>query len=106
LLGAFKFCDGDGDGWLCLEDIVSGLDAVHILLGNMIQTNTAPSGTASSDPGASAKQLFAAMDNRGIGRANYDDFKRAVLADSTDGTRDSVLSKEVLQGLIFYDGLI
>jgi Ca2+-binding EF-hand superfamily protein len=124
-LGAFKFCDFNGDGWISREDLVESIELIHQLMGNMfnltIKNNVEPIEdindentiiidtavtTATADnllpnleetftPQNRAKYLFNLMDEDNDGKADYTDFKRVVLADS-----------EIIRGFLVYDGVI
>jgi Ca2+-binding EF-hand superfamily protein len=117
-IGAFKFCDGDGDGWISFEDLVESVRLSQQLMGKMFDISSVDNGSESlsiddddssilntntnDDPSQSqqqpeirAKILFDSMDSDSDGRASLEDFKRTVLNDS-----------EIIQAFLVYDGVI
>lgn len=114
-LGSFKFCDVDGDGWISRDDLVESIDLIHQLMGNMFNltlksdpvsaiddiTEDISDLTATGEMGETftpqnrAKYLFTLMDGDRDDKADYNDFKRVVLADA-----------EIIRGFLVYDGVI
>lgn len=120
VLGSFKFCDFDGDGWISIEDLIESIELIHQLMGNMfnltIKNAIEPIDDISEEseksldiisltsntnleetftPQNRAKYLFNLMDDNNDGKADYNDFKRVVLADA-----------EIIRGFLVYDGVI
>lgn len=107
VLGSFKFCDFDGDGWISKEDLLNSIELIHQLMGRMFQfqskeadslNDSSPDSDQINDtftPLNRTNHLFTLMDEDGDGRADYNDFKRTVLNDA-----------EIIQGFLVYDGVI
>lgn len=124
ILGSFKFCDIDADGWISREDLLESIELVHQLMGNMFQLtnnnnkrkpNSFHDGidkeaefefsTLNNDdddddqetftPQNRTAHLFNLMDEDRDGKADYDDFKRTVLNEA-----------DIIQGFLVYDGVI
>lgn len=115
VLGSFKFCDLDGDGWITKEDLLESIELIHQLMGNMFQLTKTMTSTNSEHlleertlgtsndhqytdtftPQNRTNYLFSLMDEDADGRADYNDFKRTVLNDA-----------EIIQGFLVYDGVI
>lgn len=108
ILGSFKFCDLDSDGWISKEDLLDSIELIHQLIGNMFQlrgdaneekhTDNASSSSLKNEtftPHNRTTHLFALMDEDADGKADFDDFKRTVLNDA-----------EIIQGFLVYDGVI
>lgn len=120
IVGSFKFCDFDADGWISKDDLLESIELVHQLMGNMFQitvnnditsesttvsnVSNATAGTSSLNtsttadtftPQSRTSHLFALMDEDGDGKADFNDFKRTVLNDAS-----------IIQGFLVYDGVV
>jgi len=90
LYWAFKFYDVDGDNLVSHKDMLTIMQAIYKLVGNMI---TLPPDEDTAEK--KADKVFAIMDKRGEGGVTLEEFKENAKFDPM-----------IVQGLVLFDGLM